>query len=123
VQRYCKSGGATCFGRKPRQGTIPGVAAFSPERYHAPGRSAPPVPKTHNRQVFWYAPPADPKRFDYSGNPGAAYHYKSAETDKARAACEAIGAKLATQKQLKAAHMEGAEWSDNRHTGRQWLIG
>ena len=110
IQRYCKSGGATCFGRKPRQGTIPGVHAFSPQRYHAPGRTAPPTPKTHNRQVFWFSPAGDAKKFDYSGNPGASYNYKNSEEDKARAACESVGAKLATAEQLKAAHMEGAQW-------------
>ena len=86
------------------------MAAFSPERYHAPGRTAPPTPKTHNRQVFWFAPAAEAKKFDYSGNPGASYTYKNSEEDKARAACESVGAKLATAEQLKAAHMEGAQW-------------
>lgn len=44
VFKGCTAGGATCYGRKPRKGSIKGLLPFSPARYHAPGVTPPGPP-------------------------------------------------------------------------------
>jgi len=107
VQKYCKSGGANCFGRKPRQGTVAGVAPFAPGRWNAPGRTPRLAPK-RDKQVFYYNPANVEKKYIWNGKPGKAYAFNN-EHD-ARKACESVGAELATPEQLQEAFMEGAEW-------------
>ena len=44
VFKGCAAGGATCYGRKPRKGSIAGLLPFSPTSYHAPGVTPPGPP-------------------------------------------------------------------------------
>ena len=44
VFKGCTAGGATCYGRKPRKGSIKGLLPFNAASYHAPGVTPPGPP-------------------------------------------------------------------------------
>lgn len=44
VFKGCTAGGATCYGRKPRKGSIKGLLPFNGASYHAPGVTPPGPP-------------------------------------------------------------------------------